>query len=140
MMRALIDTDVVLDIFLKREPFVEAAASLWRANEQRQFDAYVAGITPINVFYIARKLKGMDTAREAVREMLSAFRVCPFDGRILNAAMGLPVRDYEDAVQHASATASQLDAIITRDVKDYTGATLPVFTAADFLKQLQAQT
>jgi predicted nucleic acid-binding protein len=139
MMRVLLDTDVILDVFLKREPFAEAAAELWRANEQRLYEGYVSAITPVNLFYIARKIKDAAVAHAAVTELLMAFHVCPIDRLILQAALALSFRDYEDAVQHMSAAASQLDAIVTRDAQDYAQASLPILSPIDFLKQLTSQ-
>jgi len=138
-MRVLFDTDIILDVFLKRTPFVEAAAALWRANEQGQIEGYVSAITPVNLFYVARKLKGVKTARRAVAELVDAFRVCPVERMILQDALALLLSDFEDAVQHAAAVASRLDVIVTRDLADYAGATLPVVSPADFLKQLPTQ-
>jgi predicted nucleic acid-binding protein len=138
-MRALFDTNVILDVFLRRDPFVTAAAALWQANEDKSFEGYVSGITPVTLFYIAAKIKGAQAARTAVRELLDTFRVCPIDTTILQSALALPLRDYEDAVQLASASASQMDAIVTRDTRDYAGATLPVLTPQDFLDQLNRQ-
>lgn len=92
-MKALLDTNVLLDFVLLRQPFAADATTLWVANEQGRYEAYISGIT-------------------------------------------LAITDYEDAVQHASATASGLDAIVTRNIADYRRATLPVFTPADFLAQL----
>ncbi len=135
-MRALLDTDVVLDVLLAREPFVDEASNLWLANEQELFEGYVAAITPLNIFYIVRKIKGQAIARQAVLEVLSALRVCTIDHPVLLAAHGLPVTDYEDAVQHASAQSSQVDAIITRNISDYSAATIPIFSPADFIRQL----
>lgn len=89
-------------------------------------EAYIAAITPPNVFYIARKLKGQETARLVITELVRALPVCPVDSASLRAALNLPFRDYEDAVQHACASAAHLDAIITRNGADYSGATLPV--------------
>ncbi len=57
MIRVLLDTNVVLDFLLDRDPFADLAAALWLANDEEQNEAYVSVITPINVFYIARKLK-----------------------------------------------------------------------------------
>lgn len=74
-MRVLLDTDVVLDLLLDREPFVEAAAALWELNGQNKVDAYISAITPVNVFYIARKLKGGDMARQIITKLLTALRV-----------------------------------------------------------------
>ncbi len=135
-MRVLLDTNVILDFLLDREPFAEAAARIWQANEEGRIEAYVSAITPVNVFYIARRFRGGDEARRVLTGLLAACQVCPLDHAALQLALNLPFRDYEDAVQHASATSSQLDAILTRDASDYVGATLPVFSPADFLKRL----
>lgn len=136
MMRALIDTDVILDLALERLPFVNDAEMLIKAHEQGRFTAYVSAITPINVFYIVRKARGATMGRQAVRRLVNELRVCPVDQVVLQAANALPMQDYEDAVQAASAVASGLDALITRNLGDYAGAPLPVFSPADFLQQL----
>lgn len=52
MIRALLDTDVILDLVLARDPFADDAAALWLAHEEQHFAAYIAAITPINVFYL----------------------------------------------------------------------------------------
>jgi len=138
-MRILLDTDVVLDVVLAREPFAQKSAQLFKLHEQGKIDAYIAAITPINVFYITRKLKGADAARLAVELLLMSLAVCPLSHAVLDDAYKLRFGDYEDAVQHASAAASGLDTIVTRDIDDYKNATLPVLSPTDFLKQLESQ-
>jgi predicted nucleic acid-binding protein len=138
-MRVLFDNDVVLDLVLDREPFAEAAAALFELHEQGRIDGYVSGITTINVFYVTRKVKGIEVAKRAVGELLATLNVCPLDQTTLENAHKLAFTDFEDAVQHASAEASRLDAIVTRNLDDYKNATLPVFTPADFLNHLKPQ-
>jgi predicted nucleic acid-binding protein len=135
----LLDTDVVLDLVLGREPFAQASAQLFKLHEQGKIDAYIAAITPINVFYITRKIKGGKAAQQAVELLLGSLAVCPLSHSVLDEAYKLPFADYEDAVQHASATASGLDTIVTRDINDYKNATLPVFSPSDFLMKLESQ-
>lgn len=135
-MKALVDTDVILDIFLQRPPFVVAANALWVASERGDFEAFVSGITPINAFYFVRKHANIADAQQAVRSLLAIMQICTIDASVLQAAQTLAITDYEDAVQHTSATASGLDAIVMRNIADYRRATLPVFTPADFLAQL----
>jgi predicted nucleic acid-binding protein len=135
-MRVLLDNDVVLDYLLEREPFVQTARRLFELNAQSVFDGYISGITPINVFYIGRKFLKRDELKRVLKDLLFAIRVCPITHAVLSQAFALPLTDYEDAVQHASATANHLDAIVTRNLKDYKKATLPVFSPVDFLKQL----
>ncbi len=136
MMRVLLDTNIILDVFLQREPFVQSAAIIWQANEQSQFGGYISAITPPNLFYIARKFKGNEIAKNAVREFVAAFRICAIDRSVLESALTMPLKDYEDSVQQASALANQLDAIITRDLKDFEGATILVLSPEEFLQRL----
>jgi predicted nucleic acid-binding protein len=138
-MRVLFDNDVVLDLVLDREPFVEDAAALFELHEEGRIDGYISGITLINVFYVTRKFKGVEGARRAIGELLATLDVCSLDKTILENAHKLTFADFEDAVQHASAEASRLDAIVTRNLDDYKNATLPVFAPTDFLNHLKAE-
>jgi predicted nucleic acid-binding protein len=137
-MRVLLDTNILLDLFLDRDPFADDAAALWQAHAEGRITGYVSAITPVNLYYIARRLRNRDVARQAVTELLAALPVCPLDQTALQTALTLPFTDYEDAVQHASATGSGLAAIVTRNIKDFTGATLPVLSPADLLSQLSS--
>ncbi|HEX7721349.1 MAG TPA: PIN domain-containing protein [Pyrinomonadaceae bacterium] len=138
-MRVLLDTDVVLDVVLAREPFAQESAQLFRLHEQGKIDAYIAAITPINVFYVTRKLKGRHGAQRAIELLLNSLSVCPVSHSVLHQAYRLPFGDYEDAVQHASATASGLDTIVTRNINDYKNSTLPIFSPTDFLAKLKSE-
>lgn len=138
-MQVLLDTNVILDFVLERDPHFAAAAELFELNATERYQGFVSSITPINVFYIGRKAVGAEKARERVRDLLVAFEVCTITIGSLTAALSLPFSDYEDAVQHASATANEIDAIVTRDLDDYKNATLPVFTPVDFLAKLKSQ-
>ena len=133
MTRVLLDTDVILDVLFDRPQFVEPAAILWEAHEQGKIEGHISAITSVNVFYIARKLKDVETAKLAVTRLIGTFRICAVNQSILQQAMLLPLSDYEDAVQLATAITYQLDAIITRNLKDYQKSPRPVFSPADFL-------
>src|SRR5690606_20406938 len=99
---------------------------------------FISAITPVNVFYLARKYTGAETARQLLDTLMNLWRVCPVDDRVLQAALALPLAEYEDAVQHASATAQNLDALVTRNLDDYRQATLEVLSPAEFLTRLTA--
>lgn len=138
-MRVLLDTDVILDVIAARVPFVDEAAELLDLSEQGAFEAYISASTPLNVFYVARKAKSSSELREAVKELLRVVKVCPLNDSVLEAAFALPFNDYEDAVQHCCATAEGLEAIVTRNVRDFKNSTLPVFTPTEFLHHIKSQ-
>jgi hypothetical protein len=77
--------------------------------------------------------------RDGIDDLLTLIRVCPITHTVLVQALGLSFADYEDAVQHASATEAGLDAIVTRNLSDYKNATLPVFSPNDFLVKVRSQ-
>jgi predicted nucleic acid-binding protein len=135
-MRVLIDTDVVLDLMLKRVAFYADAFALWEAGDQGRYERYVAAMTPINAFYIARKLLGTVAARHAVGELLAATKICAIDAHVLATAHGYPITDFEDAVQTAAAIDDGMHAIVTRNRDDYTNAPMPVLTPSELLAQL----
>lgn len=137
-MRVLFDTNVILDLFLDRPPFADDAAELWQANIDGRLAGFVSAITPVNLFYIARKLKDRTAAFEAVAEVLAVMSVCPVDQTTLQTGLTLPFSDYEDAVQHASASGYGLEAIVTRNTKDFVGATVAVFSPSELLAQLSS--
>lgn len=136
-MQILLDTDVILDLFLARETFVDDAALLWQAHEQGRLTAYVSAITPVNLFYIGRKLKGREAAEQAVEHLLNTLLIAPINQTILISSLSLGFKDFEDAVQHASATASGLEVIVTRNTDDYAKATLSIFAPDVFIKTYQ---
>src|SRR5215470_17506269 len=138
-MRVLFDTDVILDVLLDRPEFAEPATALFEANEQGLLDGYISAITPVNLFYIAQKLKGAEMARRVVGELLAIFRICPLNQATLQTALPLPLADYEDAVQLASALAADLDVIVTRNLEDYKNASLPVFSPTELLARVIAE-
>lgn len=136
-MRILIDTNVILDIFLDREPFVNDAGLIWKAHEEERLTAYVSAITPVNLFYIARKLQGREIATRAVHRLLATLPVTTVNQRVLESSLVLGFEDFEDAVQHASAEAHGLDAIVTRNIEDFAKARLEVLAPGDFIKKYQ---
>lgn len=139
-MRVMLDTNIVLDHLLNRMPWADDATALWLANSVGDFDAFVSAITPVNVFYVARKAVGAVLARRITASLLDAVGICAVNQAVLRAAHALAFKDYEDAVQHASASAAGMDAIVTRDPAGYVGAALPILAPIDLLRQLRAAT
>lgn len=136
-MRVLVDNDVVLDFLLKRQPFHGEVKELFRYAGRKKIDIYVASITPVHTFYTIRKERDLATAFVAVRGILELVSVCRTDKRTLMDAFDLGFSDYEDAVQCASAIAENLDAIVTRNLKDYKKSPIPVYSPTEFLEVLQ---
>ena len=136
MIRALLDTNIILDALFARESFGEQAAAIWKAHEDERFTGYLCAITPVNIFYIARKQVQRRQALRMMNDLMDTFEISPVNREILRAALQLETRDFEDAVQIASAQADELDFIITRDVEDYKNSPVKILAPMEFMAQI----
>lgn len=136
-MRALLDTNIVLDFLLQREPFFQDTEQLFEAIVSGKVVGHVTATTLTDIFYIARRhTHSIDQARQAVSATLTAMEVCPIDRAILEAALTSQITDFEDAVQIFSSVAQRLDAIVTRDTRDFANSPVPVLSVQELLLQV----
>lgn len=135
-MKVLVDTNIILDFLLEREPFFTDADTLIQTIRADQIQGYLTATTLTDIFYIARKPKGVQIAKQYISDLLALMRICPVNRRILNVAISSNLPDFEDAVQLACAMALNLDAIVTRDTQGFAGATLPILSAGEVLQLL----
>lgn len=138
-MRILLDNDVVLDYVLNRDKHFACAAEIFGLLDASKIDVFVSSITPVNTFYTTRKEKGLEAATKAVKLLLDTVRFCTSDRSVLQNAFDLGFSDFEDAVQYASAVAEGLDAIVTRNTKDYANSPIQIYSPAEFLDVLQSR-
>jgi predicted nucleic acid-binding protein len=136
-MRVLLDTNVVLDFVLARQPFFVEADEIFIRLRNKEFEGFVSAITPINVFYTTCKETDKATAFSAVEELLKLVEIARSNNQIYQNALSVNFNDYEDAVQHECAVAENLDAIATRNIKDYKNAFVKVYSPGEFLQILQ---
>ncbi len=136
-MRVLIDTNIVLDFLLQREPFFQDAEMLFQTIDAGQVTGYITATTLTDIFYISRKhTRSIEQARQAVSNILNAMSICPIDRAVLESAFNSGLDDFEDAVQIFSAVAQELDAILTRDAKGFLSSPVPVLSVQELLRQL----
>lgn len=132
----LIDINILLDVLQKREPYYVTSAGLLAAVETGQIHGYVAAHSLITLFYLIQKGKSSAEARATITNLLQFIKIAPVDQSTIEQALNLDTRDFEDAVQMVSAMQCKADCLITRNVKDYQPALLPVLQPVDFLATL----
>ncbi len=136
-MRVLLDTNIILDFFLEREPFFQSANQVFAAIVSEQIDAFISASSATDIFYIARRqTQSLEEARRILTTTLNLFGVCPVDQEILNNALQSGMADFEDAVQIACAVAQQVDAIVTRNPQDFQTEAVAIVTTSQLLEQL----
>ncbi|CAA9280973.1 MAG: hypothetical protein AVDCRST_MAG93-3192 [uncultured Chloroflexia bacterium] len=135
-MNVLIDTNIILDVILQREPWLAEAAEVWASCETGLLHGYLQASVMTDIFYIVRRAISIPGAFDAIDVCLRVFTILPIDRRILEQARQLPGTDFEDNVQIACALAANLEAIVTRDPAGYANAPIQAMTPRDVLANM----
>lgn len=137
--KVFLDTDVILDFVLRRDPFFNHAAKLFQAGMAGKVLLMASAGSLKDVFYFARKPVGAEKVgnekrgRETIRLLLQVVEVCGLDRLMWNEALASPVKDTEDALQVACAARNKAEFLVTRNLKHFAGTQYPQVTLPDIL-------
>ena len=135
-MNVLIDVNVALDVILEREPWLVDSKGVWDACHQMRITGHLVATGLTNLFYISRRIIGTEKARAGVHICLATFEIIPVGRLDLEQADAMAGSDLEDNVCLACAVNAGLDAIVTRNPKDFAGSPVPILTPAEILALL----
>jgi predicted nucleic acid-binding protein len=128
-----VDTDIILDLLTKREPFYPHAARLFSGVERQRLKACVSSLIFANLFYILRKQTSAPRAIEILKMLRRLVTVLPVNDKIIEQSLNSAFTDFEDAIQYHTALSKGIKYLLTRNIKDYRQPTITVCTAEDFL-------
>ena len=114
-MKVLVDTNVILDFFLSREPFVTEAKQVFKMIRSKEVVACVSANSVTDIYYVISKRLHDEFARNAIRHILEAFAVIAVDGDDCGYALDLPMADFEDALIAVCAGKEDIQYIISND-------------------------
>ena len=135
MEKLLIDTDVILDFFFDRQPFSEYAAKVFSLCELKQIQGYITPVICSNVYYLLRQTAKHEKVIEKLGQLLTITDVLLMDKNIIVQALRSNFKDFEDALQNfAAEKTGDIDAILTRNTKDFKNSELGVMTPENYLK------
>ena len=134
-MRALIDTNTVLDFLTKREPFRESAEAIVEASASGKIAGSIAAHSFPNIFFILRKEFNNEDRRRLLLGLCGVFKIEGIDqDKIESAIQNEPIADFEDALQIECAISFGADYIITRDPKGFAASSIPAISPDTFVK------
>lgn len=133
MRHYLVDTNVVIDMLLNRED-ADAACAVFDGADRGEYVLHICSLSFTTIFYSLRKILTREQRVNALMQLSDAVEVTTVSHEVIDRALHSGWKDFEDAVQYFSAEADpDVDAIITRNVKDFKGALLEVIDSVDFL-------
>jgi hypothetical protein len=134
-MRVFVDCDVLIDVGLGREPFCQASGALLNYLEHNNNNnGFIAWHSVANFFYLTAKGNNKQQSRNFIAELCAFVKIVPVSNQDLMIALDLPLTDFEDAMQCASAMACHADVIISRNIKDYQNSPIKTMTPEQFLQ------
>jgi predicted nucleic acid-binding protein len=132
-MKILFDTNIVLDVLLLRKPYYTSATFLLSKVEQGNIRGYLCPTTITTIGYLITKIKGADEAKKLIKNILNIFELTELNKSIFETSCGHKINDFEDAVLHESARLNNIEAIVTRNVKDFKNASIKVYDPEELI-------
>ena len=133
-LRLFLDTNVVIDVIARREPFFVDSCEVLSLCEKGKADGFVSAITFCTVSYVLRKFSTGDTMKRQLRDLRNTLPPVDLTASVLDKAIASTIADFEDAVQFYSAVYTDADYIITRNAKDFPQDAIPVLSPTAFLQ------
>lgn len=125
-MRVLIDTNILLDYLICRKPFDTDARKIVKACSEKKIDGCIAAHSIPNMFYILRKSFSTNERRMLLQDICELFVVEGIDkAKLVSALKNEDFSDFEDCLQMECAEEFGADFIVTRNVNDYKGSSIP---------------
>ena len=135
-MRILIDTNIVLDIIQKREPFFADSYQALRKAIETDAECLISASAATDIFYIFRKaFQSAQKAKARIEQLSQIAAFADVQGADIHTALIRSMPDFEDAVVDAVAARNGADYILTRNIRDFAGSSVPAITPTEFLKK-----
>lgn len=138
-MNVFVDTNVLLDVVLERQPYVADALAIWDMVEEGRVRSSVSAISFNNADYLVRKISGMPRSRAIMGTMLVIFEVVPLDRTILEQSVRSSIVDFEDAIQYFSVLRVRATHLVTRNPGHFPKDELAVVSPGEFLMIIGTQ-
>lgn len=137
MKKLFIDTNIVIDLLSRREPFFEEAAQLFSLADKKQVTLSVSSLTIANTSYALLRQMDSNKSKSILRKLRLILNVLPLDDKIIGLALNDETfSDFEDGLQYFIAIEDEQELIITRNLKDFKNSKVPIMTARQFIETL----
>ncbi len=133
MEKVFVDTNVIIDLLSKREPFYKEAQDLFTLGDKKEIQLCISSLSFANAYYsIAKHHKAID-AKKYLSKFKVLVSVLSLDDKAIELSLASDFEDFEDGLQYFVAMDNEVDTIITRNKKDFKNSKIPVLTAGEYL-------
>ena len=135
MENVFVDTNIIIDLLAKREPFYKDAQDLFTLGDKKEIQLCISSLSFANAYYsIVKHHKDVD-AKKYLAKFKVLVKVFAVEDKAIELALASDFADFEDGLQYFIAMDNESDIIITRNKKDFKNSKIPVMTAGEYLKK-----
>ena len=135
-MKIMIDTNVIIDVYQNRMPFVDNSMKVLKLSESRKVTGYITASTVTDIYYILnRHIKDRHQLKILVKKLLTSVTLVDVLAKDVLNSFDLVVDDFEDALLVQCAKRMKTDYIVTRNIKDFENSPVPPITPDDFINK-----
>ena len=143
-MKVLLDTNVIVDVLQRREPWFSDGQKIFYAIAHKQITGCITAKEAADIHFFSRKQytdqENVDAkARQVMTKLYALFELVDTLGIDCQNAIAIENGDYEDAIMIESAVRSHIDCIVTRNPDHFKVSPIPVYSPAEFVLQLNTQ-
>lgn len=135
MKKVLFDTNLVLDIALKRLPHFELASKMFALIDEGEIIGYITATSITDIYYISKREKGHGKTLEFISNLIEVLEILGIEKEVIVKALRTEMKDFEDAVQIAAAELNEIDCIVTRNEKDFIDSPVKVYNPKEFVEK-----
>jgi predicted nucleic acid-binding protein len=135
MENVFIDTNIIIDLLAKREPFYKDAQDLFSLSDKKEIRLCISSLSFANAYYSIVKHHKEVEAKKYLAKFKVLVTVLPLEDKAIELALASDFADFEDGLQYFVAMDNEADLIITRNKKDFKSSKIPVMTAGEYLKK-----
>ena len=136
-MRMIIDTNIILDVLIRRAEFYEYSKAVLKLCEKREIEGFISASAVTDIFYITRRALGsVEDAYRVMNSILNIVRILTVTNEDVIKAFQVKARDFEDCLMATCALSNKCDGIITRNKKDFETFGIEVYHPDEFLGAL----
>lgn len=133
-MKILTDTNIVLDVILKREPFYTVSMDVLRLAQREDIQEYVSASAITDIYYLSyRQLRDKKLVKKLIKNLLTVISVAYVSEHEIFKAIELDWPDFEDTVQYSVALLQQMEGIVTRNPGDYKRSEISIWCPEELL-------
>jgi predicted nucleic acid-binding protein len=133
--KVLLDTNIILDVALERQPYFEISKQVLLLVEQEQIEGYISASTFSDLYYIIRRGRGRKWTMEFLNWLVTFCQIATVNEIVIKMSLNLNFKDFEDAIQYSTTVINQLDCLVTRNPQDFPVTSPRILTPSQLIQE-----